>query len=295
MLQFHEPMLEDKSAVDAVLRTAPCPTLEYNFTVQFIWKTIFHTRICVQDGFFYSVSGKDKPSFLFPAGNGDVSKSLAEIDAYVKENGIRLRFHSLSPAQKELLESLYPDRFDFEYVRDAGDYIYDAESLRTLKGKKLAAKRNHINRFLENHPDWSYERINAENMDEVKEMNQQWCEIMDCDGDESLREEICSVRSALKNYDALALNGGLLRTGGKVIAFSIGERLNDDTYLVHIEKAFADIQGAYPMMNQQFVLNNAEGYSFINREDDAGDEGLRKAKLSYRPVQIAEKYVAREK
>lgn len=295
MLQFHEPMLEDKAAVDAILRIAPCPTLEYNFTVQFIWKTIFHTKICVQDGFFFSVSGKDKPSFLFPAGRGDISKALAEIDAYAKENGISVRFHSVSPIQKEILEEMYPDRFEFKYVRDAGDYIYDAESLRTLKGKKLAAKRNHINRFLENHPDWTYERISAENMDEVKEMNRQWCEIMDCDGDESLREEICSVRSALKNYDALDLNGGLLRAGGKVIAFSIGERLNDDTYLVHIEKAFADIQGAYPMMNQQFVLNNADGYSFINREDDAGDEGLRKAKLSYRPVEIAEKYVAQEK
>ena len=295
MLNFHEPMLEDKTAVDAILRTAPCSTLEYNFTVQFIWKTIFHTKICIEDSMFYSLSGKDKPSFLFPAGSGDITKALHNIETYANENGVELRFHSLSPTQKEVLETVFPDRFEFTYVRDAGDYIYDAESLRTLKGKKLAAKRNHINRFLENHPDWTYERISADNINEVKEMNRQWCEAMDCDGDESLREEICSVRSALNNFEALGLDGGLIRTGGKVIAFSIGDRLNDSTYLVHIEKAFADIQGAYPMINQQFVLNNADGYTFINREDDAGDEGLRKAKLSYRPAQIAEKYTAREK
>lgn len=295
MLAFHEPTPADKAAVDAVLRTAPCPTLEYNFTVQYIWRTIFHTKICVQNGFFFSISGKDKPSFLFPTGTGDLKDAVKMLDAYAKENQIPLCFHSVSPSQKEILENMYPDRFEFKYVRDAGDYIYDAESLRTLKGKKLAAKRNHINRFLENHPDWSYEAITSENMDEVLEMNRQWCEIMDCDNDKSLRDEICSVQCALKNYEALGLDGGLLRAGGKVVAFSVGEPLNADTYLVHIEKAFADIQGAYPMMNQQFVINNAEGYSFINREDDAGDEGLRKAKLSYRPVEIAEKYIAQEK
>ncbi len=295
MLEFHEPTLADKAAVDAVLRVSPCPTLEYNFTVQYIWRTIFNTKICVQNGFFFSASGKDKPSFLFPTGAGDLKEAVKMLDAYAKAQQLPLRFHSVSPMQKEILEEMYPGRFEFKYVRDAGDYIYDAESLRTLKGKKLAAKRNHINRFLENHPDWTYETISAENMDEVKEMNRQWCEIMDCDGDESLRDEICSVRCALKNFDALGLSGGLLRAGGKVIAFSVGERLNNDTYLVHIEKAFSDIQGAYPMINQQFVLHNADGYSFINREDDAGDEGLRKAKLSYRPAQIAEKYAVWEK
>lgn len=295
MLEFHVPVLEDKAEVDKVLHTAECPTLEYNFTTQYIWKTIFNTKISIQDGFFFSVSGKDKPSFLFPAGSGDVKAALANLDAYAIENGIKLRFHSVSPAQKELLEALYPDRFEFEYVRDAGDYIYDAESLRTLRGKKLAAKRNHINRFLENHPDWTYERIDESNMAEVMEMNKLWCELSDCEGDESLREESCAVRSALKNYAALKLDGGLIRAGGKVVAFSLGDRLNAATYLVHIEKAFADVQGAYPMINQQFVLNNTDGYSFINREDDAGDEGLRKAKLSYRPAEIAEKYVAREK
>ena len=295
MLNFHEPTLADKPLVDAVLRTAACPTLEYNFTVQFIWKTIFHTQICVQDGFFFSMSGKEKRSFLFPEGSGDIAHALALLDAYAKQNNIPLRFHSLSPVHKATLERLYPERFDFEYVRDAGDYIYDAESLRTLKGKKLAAKRNHINRFLENCPDWSYVPITADNMADVLDMNQKWCEMMDCDSEESLKDEICSVKSALKNFEALGLDGGALYTGGQLVAFSLGERLNESTYLVHIEKAFADVQGAYPMINQQFVLHNADGYTLINREDDAGDEGLRKAKLSYRPVEIAEKYSAREK
>lgn len=292
MLDFHVPTLEDKSVVDAILHNCACPSLEYNFTTQYIWKTIFKTKICTEDGFFYSVSGKDITSFLFPAGNGDIAKPLAKIDAYAKENDLRLCFHSLTPAQKEILESLYPERFEFKCTRDMGDYIYDAESLRTLKGKKLAAKRNHINRFLENHPDWTYERITDANMAEVIEMHKTWCELSGCEEDESLQEETCAVKSALKDYKTLNLDGGLIRAGGKVVAFSLGDKLNDTTYLVHIEKAFADVQGAYPMINQQFVINNADGYTFIDREDDAGDEGLRKAKLSYRPVEIVEKYFA---
>ncbi len=295
MLKFHTPTIKDKNAVDAIFLAYACPTLEYNFTTIYIWKQIFKTEICIENGTFYCKSGTDKPSFLYPVGMEDENSALMKLNDYAKQNSIILRFHSLSKAQKETLEALWPGRFDFNEVRDAGDYIYDAESLRTLKGKKLAAKRNHINRFLENHPDWTYEHINASNISEVSAMHDAWCSISACEEDKSLAQETCAVRCALKNYDALKLDGGLIRTNGKVVAFSIGDRLNEKTYLVHIEKAFADIQGAYPMINQQFLLNNADGYVYINREDDAGDEGLRKAKLSYRPIEIAVKFVATEK
>lgn len=295
MLNFHVPTTEDKANVDAIFSVCACPTLEYNFTTIYIWRQIFETEICTEEGIFYCKSGLKKTSFLFPAGAGDMRAALEKLDAYAKDNGIALRFHSLSAMQKDTLETLWPGRFEFREVRDAGDYIYDANSLRTLKGKKLAAKRNHINRFLENHPDWTYERIDTDNIDEVKKMHNDWCALSACEEDKSLAQETCAVRCALRNFDALKLDGGLIRTGGKVIAFSIGDRLNESTYLVHIEKAFADIQGAYPMINQQFILHNADGYSFVNREDDAGDEGLRKAKLSYRPVEIAVKFVATEK
>ena len=102
------------------------------------------------------------------------------------------------------------------------------------------------------------------------------------------------LNQAMKYFDELHLEGGILRKAGEIVAFTIGERLNSDTYVVHFEKAFPEIQGAYPMINQQFVMHNCQEYSYVNREDDAGDEGLRKAKLSYYPDILLKNYTARE-
>ena len=108
-----------------------------------------------------------------------------------------------------------------------------------------------------------------------------------------MRDEACAVRSALDHYISLGLDGGLIRAGGRIVAFSMGERISSDTYLVHIEKAFSDVQGAYAIINQKFAERHCGDVLYINREDDSGQEGLRKAKLSYRPVFMAEKYSAR--
>ena len=100
------------------------------------------------------------------------------------------------------------------------------------------------------------------------------------------------MESAIRHFNELGLSGGLIRAEGKVVAFSIGDPLNDDTFLVHFEKAFADVQGAYQMINQQFVQRNCMAYRYINREEDAGVKGLRHAKMSYNPVMLVEKYLA---
>ena len=106
---------------------------------------------------------------------------------------------------------------------------------------------------------------------------------------------MCVTLNSLRLFKELKLTGGVLRIGGEVVAFTIGEPVKADTFVVHIEKAYADIQGAYPMINQQFVLNECGDYQYINREDDTGAEGLRKAKLSYRPVFFVEKGIVKER
>jgi hypothetical protein len=156
----------------------------------------------------------------------------------------------------------------------------------------LSGKRNHINRFIEHHRDWRYETLSKANFDDVRRMNTLWCIQNGCAEDLAISEEYCAVESAIRHYDELGLSGGLIRTGGKVVAFSIGDPLNEDTFLIHFEKAFADVQGAYQMINQQFVQHHCMDYKYVDREEDAGVEGLRRAKLSYHPVLIAEKYTA---
>lgn len=290
MSEFKKARVEDKEEIDGILNNCPCPSLEYNFTTLFLWQDIFNIEYKIEGDILYIRSGKDKKSYLFPCGKGDVSGAVNNI---LKEENVR--FYSISEENKSYLEEIAPGRFEFTERRDDGDYVYLRESLATLKGKKLSAKRNHINRFVAENPDWKYEPITSGNIEEVKEMHIKWCEMVDDGTKHGLSDESCAVRKALKYYNELKLSGGLIRAGGKVVAFSLGDKLNDKTFLVHIEKAFAGITGAYQIINREFVINNCMDYEFINREDDTGDESLRKAKLSYKPYEIVKKYVAKER
>ena len=212
---------------------------------------------------------------------------------WFEEQSVPFHIHLVLEQDFELLESWYPAKFQIEYNRDLADYVYETEKLTTLAGKKLHGKRNHINKFKENNPDWVYEPINTENAEECFQMALKWREEMQCEIDVEKRDEMCVTLNSLRLLEELKLKGGLLRAKpqGEVIAFTIGEPLNPDTFVVHIEKAYAWIQGAYPMINQQFVTHTAQGYQFVNREEDTGSEGLRKAKLSYRPAFLVQKGV----
>ncbi len=290
MSEFKKARIEDKNEIEQILKNSPCPSLEYNFTTLFLWQDIFNMEFKIEDNILYIRSGIDKKSYLFPCGTGDLDSA---VDSILKEENIR--FYSLSEENKAYLEKKAPGRFDFFERRNDGDYVYLRESLATLKGKKLSAKRNHINRFIAENPDWKYETITTQNIKEVEKMHGKWCEMVDDGSKHGLSEESCAVKKALKYYDDLELSGGLIRAKGDVVAFSLGDRLNDKTFLVHIEKAFANITGAYQIINREFVLNNCMDYEFVNREDDTGDESLRKAKLSYRPCEIVKKYEAKER
>ena len=201
--------------------------------------------------------------------------------------------HLVQEMEFAQLDSWFPGKFQIEYDRDIADYVYEAEKLATLAGKKLHSKRNHVNRFQENNPEWVYESITPENVEDCFQMALKWREEMQCEIDVEKRDEMCVTLNALRLMEELNLKGGLLRARpqGEVIAFTVGEPLSEDTFVVHIEKAYASIQGAYPMINQQFVLHEAQDFKYVNREEDTGAEGLRKAKLSYRPAFLVEKGV----
>ena len=164
----------------------------------------------------------------------------------------------------------------------------------SLSGKKLHGKRNHINKFKENNPNWRYEPLSQENVSACVKMAEEWREKNLCDEKGEKHTEFCVTLRALDEYEQLGLKGGVLRIEDRVVAFTLGEELNRETFVVHIEKAMADIQGAYPMINQQFLVHEASQYKYVNREEDMGEEGLRKAKLSYYPVFLQEKGVVRK-
>ena len=174
-------------------------------------------------------------------------------------------------------------------MRDNADYIYEREKLVSLVGKKLHGKRNHIKRFQDQNPGWRYESLRDDNIEACIEMAQEWCRRNCCTGDDGKKEELHLVIRALKNYKTLHMKGGLLRNETGVIAFTLGSPIGPDTFDVCFEKAFSEIQGAYPMINQQFVAHELQEYRYVNREEDLGVPGLRKAKLSYDPDILLEK------
>ncbi len=320
MLDFKEITLSDKNWVDELLQYSGYNGTEYCFTTLFIWRKIYNTKICrYNDLLLIRSCMETTPAYIFPAGKGsreDIKQVIELYSADAKENyGAKLILHSVNKENVALIEELFPGDFNAEAARNSYDYIYNSLDILTLRGKKFQSKRNHMARFLEL-PDWSYETITNENLQECVKMNAEWCAQNGCNKDKSMQQESCAVKETLNNFEALKVKGGLLRLQGKVVAYSIGEMLNYNTFIVHIEKAFADIRGAYPAMSREFIYHQMEnpkplvlpngkpnedittqdiGFEYINREDDAGDEGLRKAKMQFHPAFLLEKWTVNKK
>lgn len=287
MLQFKPIELTDKPWIDELLALSDFQGCEYNFTNNFVWRNIYGISICRFKDFYIVKSSK---GFFFPAGQGNIRELIKELSDYSTKKGEKLRFVTMDKTSKEQLEKEFPGSFVFQTDEDVYDYVYTTESLSTLSGKKLHSKRNYINRFKQ--LDWSFEQISEDNIDECREMSTLWCKLNNCDMNEEKADEMCSVENGLDNFKALGLEGLILRVNGKIQAFSYGEKLNSDTFVTHVEKALTEYDGTYPMINYLMANEICKGFKYINREEDMGEENLRKAKRSYRPCFMIEKFSA---
>ena len=213
--------------------------------------------------------------------------------ALVLLNHLRKNFGdgaSLERADKRFVSELQgDDGFIIEPVRDHADYIYRGEDLSNLAGRKYDAKRNHINIFRKNN-QYIYREITEKDLIGCLETANRWCQVHGCDQNMELHDEYLAIINACNYFPQLGLKGGLIEIDGRIEAFTMGEMLNEKTAVIHIEKADNDVRGLYTMINQQFVANAWVDVPFINREQDLGDESLRKAKESYLPDHLVEKY-----
>lgn len=286
-MEFRPIELKDKPWIDELLAISDYRGCEYNFTNNYVWRNVYGITICrFMDYFIVKASN----GFFFPAGNGDIKALIKELSEYSEAEGKKLKFITMDKSAKMLLEKEFPGKFSFDTNEDFYDYVYTSESLSTLSGKKLHSKRNYINRFRQ--LDWSYERITEENIDECRKMSTLWCEQNNCSMSKEKSEELCSVENGLDNFTALGLKGLILRVGGRIQAFSYGEQLNSDTFVTHVEKALTEYDGTYPMINYLMANEFCKELTYINREEDMGEENLRKAKRSYRPCFMLEKFSA---
>lgn len=290
MFSYKNIELSDRKWIDSLLLMSEYQGAEYCFTTLYIWANLYNSLIARYNDML--IVRSESPNELFysvPAGHFS-EKELAYFFDNIRKEGASMSKKvtitgitedTLPMIQAFLHEEPTPDRNSF-------DYIYLSDDLISLKGKKYQPKRNHIKHFLSQY-EWIYEDVTPENVEECYLMNEQWCKENYCIHNLSKQSEACATRRALRNFESLNLKGGLIRVAGEIVAFTLGEKLNSNTFLIHVEKAFARIDGAYPMINREFIKAQASTYKYVNREDDAGNDGLRQAKLSYNPVYLIEK------
>lgn len=295
---FKRAELEDKEIISDYFKRYPSRSCERTFVNVFLWSRKYPVKwAIIGNTLVFRSQDEEHLSFAFPTGEDkDVKQVIPVLKTYCEDRGYPFTMYGVTPENYEKLEEWFPEMYEIEYDRDLADYVYESEKLSTLSGKKLHGKRNHINKFKAMFEDrWSYETMTKDNLEECFQMALKWRTDNGCNEDEEKNAEMCVTLNSLRLFEELELTGGVLRVDGEIVAFTMGEPVCEDTFVVHIEKAFADIQGAYPMINQQFVSHECSAYQYINREEDTGAEGLRKAKLSYRPVFLVEKGVVKEK
>lgn len=291
--EFKRPELEDKPVIDAYLQKMPDRSCERTFANIYLWSRHYHVKYAVIEDAVVFIYEDDDMAFSYPVGTKEaVKRALDRLIRYSEERSGQLSLYCVLEEDFAQLEAWYPGQFSIEYDRDSADYVYESEKLATLAGKKLHGKRNHINKFKSVYEDWAYEDLNDGNVEECFQMALKWRNENGCEEDEEKNAEMCVTLNSLRLYKELGLKGGILRVNGEIVAFTLGEPACEDTFIVHIEKAYSGIDGAYPMINQQFVQHVCMDYKYVNREDDTGAEGLRKAKLSYRPAFLVNKGVA---
>lgn len=295
-IQFKKPEMEDRELLHSYFKKYPSRSCEKTFVNTYLWARFYGVTYAIIENTLVFKTNTYGLSFSYPIGKAsDVKLAIEVLKEYAEGLGEPFVLYHVTETQFMQLDGWYPERFELIYNRDIADYVYESEKLATLSGKKLHAKRNHINKFKATHENWSYETMSEDNLEDCFQMALNWRKENGCEDDEEKNAEMCVTLNSLRLFKELELVGGVLRIDGEVVAFTIGEPICNDTFVVHIEKAYADIQGAYPMINQQFVEHECMQYKYINREEDTGSEGLRKAKLSYRPAFLVEKGIVKER
>lgn len=294
MIDFKPFSPENKAQYDAVRLAAGERGCEYSFVNLYLWGR--QNCAYLQDHYVYFSQFHRRSVYLFPIGKGDKKAALDAVIADAHQRGIPCRFTGMLQADCDLLEQLYPGKFHYHPDRDGFDYVYDIRDLAELKGKKFQKKRNHLNRFWAAHPNAVLTPITPENLHRCKALVEKWYALrLEADPLADFRMEQVAIARAMNHWQELELEGLILSVDGEDVAMTVGSGFGGDTFDIHFEKALDAADGAYAAINNGFAKYLREKYPdilYLNREDDMGLEGLRKAKLSYNPHHLIEKHWA---
>lgn len=294
MLSFHPLTLADKPWIDKHVMEENSRSADFNFGNMYLWDGKYRQMVADFDHRLVILAcAGGTPIYPFPIGGGDIYPVIGEMRDHAAAGGFPFVIRGLERDDVATLEALFPGCFAFTADRDYFDYLYSAEKLASLSGRKLHGKRNHIHRFEEEH-EWEFRPLTSALFPDCMALLHRWADGMEAD--EHVAAERRAILRAFESFQVLGLMGGALFAEGSLIAFTIGEKISSDTFDVHFEKAEAGIQGAYPMINREFVRyirSRLPEIAYINREDDMGLDDLRQSKLSYYPDILLEKFSAR--
>lgn len=292
-IPFRPITAADADTLRSFTLESKCMNCDINVTNLCSWQFLYHTEYAVIDGFLllrFLLDGQ--VTYMKPLGKGDLQRMLALLQEDARKMGEPLRVACVCPCAQALMEESMPGSFTYESDPSKADYIYLREKLATLSGKKLQPKRNHINKFKRLYPNYVYRPLTVELVPNCLHLAQEWCFTNDCQERHAALAEQRMMAYALNHIEELQITGGTLFVEDRMVAFTFGSPINGETFDVCVEKADTNYEGAYAVINNEFVSRLPERYIYINREEDLGLEGLRKAKQSYQPELLLDKMVA---
>jgi uncharacterized protein len=268
------------------------------FLSRYAWGEAFSYRKAVFRGGFCLISDGGcftQPHLTMPLGRIVREDLAAIVDAaapWFAARGMPVKVMYIDEPLLPLFQDLPGYKATLWHDEDYSDYVYDAESLRTLSGKALHGQRNHVSRFLREYPGCEFRPVTPEDRDDCLKIVSDWCTERGFDCHDHLLSDYVPIRRVFDAFPLLPVHGGVLRAGGRTVAFSLGSAGNADTAVIHFEKAVGELRGAYPVVGRYTVTDTFPGMLLVNREEDMGNEGIRTSKNALGPKEKLKKFNA---
>lgn len=293
MIDFNPITIKDKTIITSYTLYNDWQDCSFSFASLYSWNFLNDYHYAIIDNMLVMRFSLTDGEYVYtmPIGKGHVKNVILKLEEFCRSRKENLCLYGVLPQMREILEKDFPTIFEYNTDRDYFDYIYLQKDLSELKGKNYQPKRNHVNRFMKEY-NYEYVPLTTDLIPECLELETAWCITHDCSGQESLENERKALGHAFRNFEELDIQGGVLRIDNKIVAFTYGAPINQDTFGIMIEKADTQVDGAYSMINKEFVSRLPEQFIYVNREEDLGIQGLRQAKSSYHPIILLEKSLA---
>lgn len=298
---FRHITLEDMTLFTDIFKKSKPIASEFTFPYLYMWKRDYNLSYTIKEDYLCIISRSNVyPAYSFcpiPVNGMDdeqkLKKAIKVIEGYFEKNEIPMRYARVSENCIDKLKVIYQDSITIEPLEHTFDYVYNATDLISLAGRKYSKKRNHISQFMRLYGDYEYVPVSENNLGECKKILDRWADKNELDyAPENSERYACY--ELFDNWSRFtSLKGALIKVNGNYEAFTVGELLNSETALIHVEKANTGFHGIYTLINRDFCRNEWSNVKYINREEDLGIEGLRKSKLSYNPAFMVKKFLVK--